>query len=168
MFLFPCLFRRLQHTVDRSIFVAGCHQPLCFALCFHFSPAAKAVAGYTNTNGLFLVLSYALRISLSAVRPRVTWGLFVRHANHFGHALTYDGPFNWLCAVGSISYVFFCLKNKIGPSSDFLQYFRRAFLWSHLFPIVWVINFLRTIMPVLSTRLSLPRFFGWFEWKKKG
>ena len=51
MFLFPCLFRRLQHTVD--IFVAGCHQSLCFALCFHFSPATKAVAGYTNTNGLF-------------------------------------------------------------------------------------------------------------------
>ena len=25
----------------------------CFALCFHFSPAAKAVACYTNTNGLF-------------------------------------------------------------------------------------------------------------------
>ena len=60
MFLFPCLFRRLQHTVD--IFVAGCHQSLCFALCFHFSPAAKAVAGYTNTNGLFLVLSYALHL----------------------------------------------------------------------------------------------------------
>ena len=35
---------------------------LCFALCFHFSPAAKAVAGYTNTNGLFLVLSYALHL----------------------------------------------------------------------------------------------------------
>ena len=60
MFLFPCLFRRLQHTVD--IFVAGCHQSLCFALCFHFSPATKAVAGYTNTNGLFLVLSYALHL----------------------------------------------------------------------------------------------------------
>ena len=51
MFLFPCLFRRLQHTVD--FFVAG-SSSLCFALCLHFSPAvAKAVAGYTNTNGLF-------------------------------------------------------------------------------------------------------------------
>ena len=49
---FSLSFRRLQHTVD--IFVAGFHQSLCFALCFHFSPATKAVAGYTNTNGLFL------------------------------------------------------------------------------------------------------------------
>ena len=60
MFLFPSLFRRLQHTVD--VFVAGCHQSLCFALCFHFSPATKAVAGCTNTTGLFLVLSYALHL----------------------------------------------------------------------------------------------------------
>ena len=35
---------------------------LFFTLCFHFSPAAKVVAGYTNTNGLFLVLSYALHL----------------------------------------------------------------------------------------------------------
>ena len=55
-FFFPCLFRRLQHTVD--IFVAGGHQ----SLCFHFFPATKAIAGYTNTNGLFLVLSYALHL----------------------------------------------------------------------------------------------------------
>ena len=60
MFLFPCLFGRLQHTVD--FFVPGGHFSLCFALCFHFSSAAKAVAGYTNTNGLFLVLSYALHL----------------------------------------------------------------------------------------------------------
>ena len=89
----------------------------------------------------------------------LTWGLFVRHANHFGHALTYDRPFNWTlrCRFHFLRF-FFGLKNKIGPSSDSLQNFRRALLWSHLFPIVWVIYFLRSIMLVLSTRLSLPRF----------
>ena len=60
MFLLPCLFRRLQHTVD---FLQLVVTSVCFALCLHFSPAvAKAVAGYTNTNGLFLVLSYALHL----------------------------------------------------------------------------------------------------------
>ena len=58
MFLFPCLFRRLQHTVD--FFVARSHFSLLFSSC----KIAKAVAGYvyTNTNGLFLVLSYALHL----------------------------------------------------------------------------------------------------------
>ena len=60
MFLFPCLFRRLQHTVD--FFVASSHLSLLHSL-LSLSPAvAKAVAGYTNTNGLFLVLSYALHL----------------------------------------------------------------------------------------------------------
>ena len=60
MFLFPCVFRRLQHTVD---FFIAVFTSLCFALCFHFSPAvAKAVARYKNANGLSLVLSYALHL----------------------------------------------------------------------------------------------------------
>ena len=41
MFLFPCLFSRLQHTVD--FFVAIVVTFLCFALCFHFYPAVATV-----------------------------------------------------------------------------------------------------------------------------
>ena len=41
--------------------------------------------------------------------------------------------------VDSISYVlFFVWKNKIARLSDSLQIFRRALLWSHLFPTVWM------------------------------
>ena len=68
--------------------------------------------------------------------------------------------------VDSISYVlFFVWKNKIVRLSDSLQIFRRALLWSHLFPTVWMRSAAQKIMGFFSTWLSLPRFFGRFEWK---
>ena len=68
--------------------------------------------------------------------------------------------------VDSISYVlFFVWKNQIARLSDSLQIFRRALLWSHLFPTVWMSSLAQKIMGFLGTRLSLPRIFGRFEWK---
>ena len=68
--------------------------------------------------------------------------------------------------VDSISYVlFFVWKNKIARLSDSLQIFRRALLWSHLFLTVWMSSLAQKIMGFLSTRLSVPRIFGRFEWK---
>ena len=79
----------------------------------------------------------------------------------FGEKLRdhYSG-FHFLCS-------FFCLKkkNKVARLSDSLQIFRRALLWSHLFPTVWMRSLAQKIMGFLSTRLSLPRFFGRFEWE---
>ena len=76
-------------------------------------------------------------------------------------------PFPWnSTTVDSISYVlFFVWKNKIARLSYSLQIFRRALSWSHLFPTVWMRSLAQKIMGFLSTRLSLPCFFGRFEWK---
>ena len=68
--------------------------------------------------------------------------------------------------VDSISYVLFLFeKNKIARLSDSLQIFRRALLWSHLFPTVWMSSLAQKIIAFLITRLSLPCIFGRFEWK---
>ena len=50
----------------------------------------------------------------------------------------YSG-FHLLCS-------FFVWKNKIARLSDSLQIFRRALLWSHLFPTVWMRSLARKIM----------------------
>ena len=61
-------------------------------------------------------------------------------------------------------------KNEITRLSDSLQIFRRALLWSHLFPTVWMRSVAQKQWVFLSTRLSLPRFF-WSvrveNWEKK-
>ena len=51
----------------------------------------------------------------------------------------YSG-FRFLCSF------FFVWKNKITRLSDSLQIFRRALLWSHLFPTVWMRSLAQKIM----------------------
>ena len=60
MFLFPCLFRRLQHAVD--FFVAGSHFSLRLRSLLSLFSSCKSSCRLHKYKRAFLVLSYALHL----------------------------------------------------------------------------------------------------------
>ena len=60
MFLFPCLFRRLQHTVD--FFAAGSHFSLRLRSLLSLFSSCKSSCRLHKYKRAFLVLSYALHL----------------------------------------------------------------------------------------------------------